>query len=284
IPIFPFHTWLISVLTKAPTAVSIIVVSILIKIGTYGLIRICLPILPSASIGFALPLSIIAIINIIYGALCALGQNDLKKIVGYFSISQMGFILLGFASVIGGVSGKTNAAITGISGSLFHMFNHGTVAALLLLLTRVIYDRTSQKDISKVGGLSTKMPIFSGIAALVLFASFGLPGLSTFISEIFCIIGSFQIPGIQVLSIISITGIMLNAAYFFRCFQLILYSKENPKYTELQDIKGSELFMVIPFVLIIVLLGIYPNLILNIMTQSVEKLVEIVTVGVSIIN
>ncbi|MCK4295731.1 MAG: NADH-quinone oxidoreductase subunit M, partial [Candidatus Marinimicrobia bacterium] len=123
IPIFPFHTWLISVLTKAPTAVSIIVVSILIKIGTYGLIRICLPILPSASIGFALPLSIIAIINIIYGALCALGQNDLKKIVGYFSISQMGFILLGFASVIGGVSGKTNAAITGISGSLFHMFN-----------------------------------------------------------------------------------------------------------------------------------------------------------------
>lgn len=284
IPIFPFHTWLISVLTKAPTAVSIIIVSILIKIGTYGLIRICLPILPSASIGFALPLSIIAIINIIYGALCALGQNDLKKIVGYFSISQMGFILLGFASVIGGVSGRTNAAITGISGSLFHMFNHGTVAALLLLLTGVIYNRTSQKDISKVGGLSSKMPVFSGITALALFAGFGLPGLSTFISEMFCIIGSFQIPGIQVLSIISITGIILNAAYFFRCFQLILYSKENPKYTELQDIKGNELFMVIPFVLIIILLGIYPNLIFNIMTQSVEKLVEIVTVGVSIIN
>ncbi|MCK4296098.1 MAG: NADH-quinone oxidoreductase subunit M, partial [Candidatus Marinimicrobia bacterium] len=142
----------------------------------------------------------------------------------------------------------------------------------------------SKKDISKVGGLSSKMPVFSGITALALFAGFGLPGLSTFISEMFCIIGSFQIPGIQVLSIISITGIILNAAYLFRCFQLILYSKENPKYTELQDIKGNELFMVIPFVLIIVLLGIYPNLIFNIMAQSVEKLVEIVTVGVSVIN
>ncbi len=284
IPIFPLHSWLLSILSEAPIVVSIIVVSLLIKIGTYGIIRICFPILPAASIGFALPLSIIAVINIIYGALCALGQNDLKKIVGYFSINQMGFILLGFASIIGGVSGKIDASITGISGSLFHMFNHGAVAILLLLLTGVIYNRTSQKDISKVGGLSYKMPVFSGITALALFAGFGLPGLSTFISEIFCIIGSFQIPEIQVLSIISIAGIILNAAYFFRCFQLILFSKENPKYTELRDIKGNELFMTLPFVVIIVLLGIYPNLIFNIMTQSVEKLVDIATIGATMIK
>ncbi len=264
VPVFPFHTWLPDAHVEAPTAVSVILAGILLKMGTYGLLRISYPILPDATHSFAWFLAVMGMINIIYGAFCAMAQKDLKKLVAYSSISHMGFVMLGMSAL-------TDA---GINGAVFQMFNHGTITAMLFLLVGVIYDRAHHREIDGFGGLANVMPRYLGITSVAFFAGMGLPGLSGFISEAMCFIGAF--PVWRTLTIISIGGIVITAAYLLWTIQRMFFGETNPKYADLPEINGRELFTLLPLAAIVIFLGIWPHPILGLMNTSLSYLGELV--------
>ena len=264
VPIFPFHTWLPDAHVEAPTAVSVILAGILLKMGAYGLLRISYPILPDATRALAWFLAMMGMINIIYGAFCAMAQKDLKKLVAYSSISHMGFVMLGMSAL-------TDA---GMNGAVFQMFNHGTITAMLFLLVGVIYDRAHHRDISGFGGLANVMPRYLGIFSFAFFASLGLPGLSGFISEVMVLVGAF--PVWRTFTIISVFGIIITAAYLLWTLQRIFFGATNPKYEGIADINARELFTLVPLAVIILFLGIWPHPVLNLMNTSMSYLGDIV--------
>ncbi|MDD5087792.1 MAG: NADH-quinone oxidoreductase subunit M [bacterium] len=267
VPVFPFHTWLPDAHVEAPTAISVILAGVLLKMGTYGLLRISYPILPDATRQFAWFLALMGTINIVYGALCAMAQKDLKKLVAYSSISHMGYVLLAMSSL----------TPAGMNGAVLQMFNHGTITAMLFLLVGVIYDRAHHRDIEGFGGLANVMPKYLGVTAIAFFASMGLPGLSGFISEVLCFIGAFPIW--QTFTIISICGIIITAGYLLWTIQRIFFGSQNPKYTSLPDINARELFTLIPLAVIVILLGIWPHPVLNLMNTSMTYLGRLVSGG-----
>jgi len=216
VPIFPFHTWLPDAHVEAPTAISVILAGVLLKMGTYGILRINYPMLPEAAQYFALGLAILGLINILYGALTAMAQKDLKKLVAYSSISHMGYCLLGMAAF-------TQA---GINGAVLQMFNHGTITAMLFLLVGVIYDRAHHRDIDGFGGLATQMPIYAGIFSFAFFASLGLPGLSGFIGEAMVFIGAFSV--YTVITILATTGVIFTAGYHLWAISAYI-SRKTPR-------------------------------------------------------
>jgi NADH-quinone oxidoreductase subunit M len=281
VPVFPFHTWLPLAHVEAPTAVSVILAGVLLKLGIYGILRINYTMLPDGVFWFAGALAVLGLINVIWGAMCALAQTDLKKLVAYSSINHMGYALLGMAAVIAGSSmGGDNllAAQAGLNGAVFQMFNHGTISAMLFILVGVIYDRAHHRDIDGFGGLAVKMPIYSGIVALAFFAGLGLPGFSGFISEAMCFIGAF--PVFRTIVIISTIGILLNAAYFLWAFQRIFFGELNEKYKDLPEINRMELFTVIPLAVITLFLGIYPRPFLDLISETMNILIDqVVSLG-----
>lgn len=265
VPVFPFHTWLPDAHVEAPTAISVILAGVLLKMGTYGIIRISYPILPDAANYFMYPLAIFAAINIIYGALCAMAQKDFKKLIAYSSISHMGYVLLGMASM----------TTIGMNGAVFQMFNHGTITAVMFLAVGVIYDRAHTRGLYDFGGLANKMPKYFGVTMVAFFASIGLPGLSAFISEAFIFLGGFKSDMIRIVTIISMLGIILNAGYILWTIQRVFLGTLPNKWEGLKDINGRELVSTIPLLIIIIVLGIYPSLFLNLMTTSVKHLITI---------
>lgn len=262
VPIFPFHTWLPLAHVEAPTAISVILAGILLKMGTYGLLRISFPVLPSATLWFALPLAILGLINIIYGAMAALAQKDLKKMVAYSSVNHMGYVLLGMAAM-------TSA---GMNGAVFQMFNHGTITAMLFMLVGVIYDRAHHREIDGFGGLAARVPIYAGIVALAWFAGLGLPGLSGFLSEALCFIGAF--PVFTWVTIFATLGIVLNAAYFLWSYQRMFFGPLNPKYENLAEINKRELWTLVPLAIVVIFLGIYPAPMLDLISGTLNQLVD----------
>jgi len=269
VPIFPFHTWLPLAHVEAPTAISVILAGVLLKMGTYGLLRISFPILPEGTVWFAFPMAILGVINIIYGAMCAMAQKDIKKLVAYSSINHMGIVLLGMAAM-------TKA---GMSGAIFQMFNHGTITAMLFLSVGVIYDRAHHREIDGFGGLGVKMPVYTGIVAIAFFAGLGLPGFSGFISEAMTFIGAF--PVYTTLTILATLGIILNAGYFLWAFQRIFLGELNEKYADIPEINGREIFTLAPLAVIVIFLGVYPMPILNLFTHAVDKLINVLNYGAS---
>ncbi len=273
VPVFPFHTWLPDAHVEAPTAISVILAGVLLKMGTYGMLRISFPMLPDAMkyAYFAYGMAVLGLINIIYGALCAMAQKDLKKLVAYSSISHMGIVLLG-------MSGLTSL---GMNGAVMQMFNHGTGTAMLFLLVGVIYDRAHHRQIDGFGGLATRMPIYAAIVSLAFFAGLGLPGLSSFISEAFSFLGAFgsQMFNLKAITVISTVGIVLTAGYFLWTYQRMFLGELNPKYADLPEINGRELFTLVPLGVIIVLLGVYPAPLLDLIRVSLNGLVEVVKSG-----
>ena len=265
IPMFPFHTWLPDAHVEAPTPISVILAGVLLKMGTYGILRISYPIFPEITRELSFYIALFGVINIIYGALVALAQKDFKKLIAYSSVSHMGYVLLGMASM----------TTTGITGAIFQMFNHGTITAMLFLIVGVIYDRAHTRDINGFGGLANKMPVYTFFVTVAFFAAIGLPSLSGFISEALVFVGAFSVAELRVLTMIGTLGILFGAAYMLWTLQRIFFGEFNKKWDDvLTDITFREYAMFIPLTIIIVFLGIYPSAMLDIMNTSVNSLVQ----------
>lgn len=264
VPVFPFHTWLPDAHVEAPTAVSVILAGVLLKMGTYGLLRISYPILPDQALWFSYALAVLGVINILYGAYCALAQTDMKKLVAYSSISHMGFVMLGMATM--------NSA--GMNGAVLQMFNHGTITAMLFLCVGVIYDRAHTREINAFGGLGMGMPIYFSVFSFALFAALGLPGLSGFVGEALVFMGAF--PVYRTLTIIAALGIVIGAAYVLWMLQRVFLGPQNEKWADLPDINAREMFTLVPIGILVVLLGVYPLPVLDLMKVTLNNLVKVV--------
>ncbi|HUU56771.1 MAG TPA: NADH-quinone oxidoreductase subunit M [bacterium] len=260
VPVFPFHTWLPDAHVEAPTAISVLLAGVLLKMGGYGLLRVSYPILAAGAHWFAWPLAILGVINIVYGALVAMAQKDLKKLIAYSSVSHMGFVLLGIAAM----------TPTGLNGAVMQMFNHGIITGALFLLVGVLYDRAHVRDIGAFSGLAVRVPVFVGIMSFTMFASLGLPGLAGFVSEFLSLVGSF--PVFPVLVIISGAGIVITAGYFLWTIRRMFLGKLNERWANLPDISFRELVTVVPLMILMVLIGVYPSILLKLMNPALTEL------------
>ncbi|MBI1938577.1 MAG: NADH-quinone oxidoreductase subunit M [Ignavibacteriales bacterium] len=272
IPMFPFHTWLPDAHVEAPTPISVILAGVLLKMGTYGILRISYPVFPDVTKQLMWWIALFGVINIIYGALVALAQKDFKKLIAYSSVSHMGYVLLGMASLTS----------VGINGAIFQMFNHGTITAMLFLIVGVIYDRTHTRGLNDFGGLASQLPIYTGFVTVAFFAAIGLPSMSGFISEAFVFVGAFSIDAIRTLTIISTLGILLGAGYMLWTLQRIFFGPLNEKWANLKDLEFREYAMFIPLTIVIIFLGVYPSAMLNIMNTSVNSLVNLLSGNINI--
>ncbi|HLD50657.1 MAG TPA: NADH-quinone oxidoreductase subunit M [bacterium] len=260
VPAFPFHTWLPDAHVEAPTPISVILAGVLLKMGTYGFLRFNYPLFHEAAVWFQPAMGIIAIIGIVYGGFVALAQTDFKKMVAYSSVSHMGFVLLGLAVL----------TPSGMSGALLQMFTHGIITAGLFLLVGVLYDRSHSRDMNGFGGLGVQMPVYAGILIFFSLASLGLPSLAGFIAEFMILLGSYQHH--KVLTAVSCLGIILGAAYLLLMIRRVLLGPLNPKWNKLTEINSREIFTLVPLMILILFIGIYPKPFLAFITPSVHNL------------
>jgi NADH-quinone oxidoreductase subunit M len=264
VPMFPFHTWLPYAHGQAPTIGSVILAAILLKMGTYAFIRFSLPMFPDASVLFMFPIAIIAVIMIIYTAMVAYAQEDIKQVVAYSSVSHMGVIILGTFAL----------NVEGITGSIFLMIGHGVVSGALFLLVGVIYDRRHTKLMSEFGGLATVMPRYATIFGIMMMASVGLPLTINFVGEFLSFLGFYQQS--HMITLLAGTGIIVGAIYMLAAYKKAFFGnvvKEENK--NLPDVNKRELVALIPLVIITVWLGIYPKPVLEPINNSVEAIVQL---------
>jgi NADH-quinone oxidoreductase subunit M len=263
IPAFPFHTWLPLAHVEAPTAVSVILAGVLLKMGVYGLLRAAFPMLPDAAHWFMPYLIVIAVINVVYGALCAMAQKDMKKMVAYSSVNHMGYCLLGVVAL----------SATGFNGAVLQMVTHGIVTGSLFLLVGVIYDRAHTRDLDAFGGLGAKLPVYTGLMTVGAMASLGLPGLCGFISEFMCFLGAFQSWKYYVAA--ATIGILVTAAFLLRMIEKVFLGPFNKKWEGLTDVSPYELAAIVPLTVLTVVLGVYPKLALDLMNVTMTDLASV---------
>jgi NADH-quinone oxidoreductase subunit M len=267
VPLFPFHTWLPDAHVQAPTAGSVILAGILLKLGTYGLIRFNLDLFPEASRFFAPYLCTLAVIGIIYGALVAMVQTDVKKLVAYSSVSHLGFVVLGIFSM----------TEEGVQGAIIQMVNHGLSTGMLFLCVGVIYERRHTRDIAEFGGITNVMPKFAVLFAIAMFASVGLPGLNGFVGEFLTLIGAFRSGVLNNwgYAIFSATGVIFAAVYLLWMFQRVMFgTNDNPKNQTLSDVSAKEMWTLIPLVVFIVWIGVFPKTFMELSSASSKLVVE----------
>jgi len=263
VPLFPFHTWLPDAHVEAPTAGSVLLAGVLLKMGTYGLLRFSLPLFPNMSHLLAPLISVLAIIGIIYGALVAMVQPDLKKLVAYSSVSHLGFIVLGIFSF----------TVEGIEGAVYQMLSHGVSTGALFLLVGMIYERRHTRMISEFGGLANRMPVYAAVFLIVTLSSIGLPGLNGFVGEFLVLLGTFGVsPGHAAFAA---TGVILSAVYMLWMFQRVVWGEvTNPHNESLMDINAREKLTLLPLLILIVWMGVYSNHFLRPMDASVTNLLN----------
>ncbi len=263
VPVFPFHTWLPDAHVEAPTPISVLLAGVLLKMGAYGFFRICFPFFPSAAHYFAYAFAVLGTINIVYGAWVAMAQTDFKKMIAYSSVSHMGFVMLGLASM--------NA--TGLNGALLEMFNHGIITGGMFLLVGVLYHRAHTRELDRFGGLSAHMPVYAFFLTLCSLASLGLPGLSGFVGEFLSMIGAFS--DYPVLTAISTVGLVVTALYILFMIQRVLLGPLNPQAQPYGDMNTREIITLVPLVIIIFIVGFYPMSVLQFQQAAIQALVKL---------
>ncbi|MGE5360716.1 MAG: complex I subunit 4 family protein [Bacteroidales bacterium] len=262
VPMFPFHTWLPDAHTDAPTAGSVILAAVLLKMGTYGFIRFSLPILPDASRAFVPMMIGLSLLGIVYGALVAMAQKDWKRLVAYSSVSHMAMVMLGMFAL----------SPVGLKGSILQQINHGISTGMLFLIVGIVYERRHTRLISEYGGLSKVMPLYAGIFAVAMFSSIGLPALNGFVGELLILQAAFVAN--KTWAIVAGSGIVLGAAYMLWLFQRTMLGKiENPKNEGLKDLSFREVVVFAPLLVLAVWIGIYPTPFLNRLDTTVNAVV-----------
>ena len=270
VPMFPFHTWLPDAHVEAPTAGSVILAGVLLKMGAYGFLRILLPILPGASATFAPFIAVLAVISIVYGALVSMAQTDLKKLIAYSSVNHMGYAMLGIAAAMAASSAPISTKALALNGAVLQLFNHGIITGALFLLVGVIYERAHTRDLSTFGGLGARTPVFGGFLALAGLASLGLPGLAGFISEFMIFLGVFPI--YTWFTVLALAGVVITAAFLLWMLERVLLGKLNPNFAALKDMDKRELWSLAPLAVFMILIGIFPAVLLNMTNPAVLSL------------
>ena len=271
VPLFPFHTWLPDAHVEAPTGGSVILAGVLLKMGTYGLLRFAIPLFPFAAYEYAYVLIALAVIGIFYGALVAMVQPDLKKLVAYSSVSHMGFVVLGLFAF----------NLQGAQGAIFQMLNHGLSTGALFLLVGVVYERRHTRLISEYGGLWKQVPLYASIFLVTMFSSIGLPGLNGFIGEFLIMLGAFEAvilkgvvgasAGINwLIMTVMVSGVVLGAVYMLWMYQRVIFGPlKNDENKKLTDLSSREVLVFAPLLAMMVVMGLYPKPFLDRMEKSV---------------
>ena len=269
VPMWPLHSWLPDAHVEAPTAGSVILAGVLLKMGTYGFLRFNLGMFPDASIRLAPWIALLAVIGIIYGAAVSFAQKDVKKLVAYSSVSHLGFVMLGLFAL----------NLQGLQGGILQMINHGLSTGALFLLVGFLYERRHTREMDEFGGLWKIMPVYAGLTLIVALSSMGLPGLNGFVGEFTILVGSFGsiAIGSEWFTVLAATGVILAAVYMLYMFQkLFLGPLNNDKNKRLPDVSRREVLTLVPILIFIFWIGLYPRPFFGLTEASVEKLVELV--------
>ena len=263
VPMFPFHTWLPDAHVEAPTAGSVILASLLLKMGAYGFLRFCLPMVPQASLTFGPVMVSLSVTAILYGAYMALAQEDLKKMIAYSSVSHMGFVTLGIFIFNG----------EGVEGALLQMINHGITTGALFLLIGMVYDRTHSRLLADCGGISRPMPFYAAMLVLFSFASFGMPGTNNFVGEFLILAGSF-VYGLLA-AFLAISGLILTAYYMLWIVRHAVYAEvAKPLLAGMPDLNLREMVVILPLAALVLFIGLHPGPLLSVMHLSVDHLLN----------
>jgi NADH-quinone oxidoreductase subunit M len=276
VPLWPFHTWLPDAHTEAPTAGSMILAGVLLKLGAYGFLRLILPLYPQEAKIFAGALAFLAVAAIVFGAFGSYAQTDFKRLVAYSSVNHMGFVVLGIAAAAFAVG--TEDARIALNGAILQMFNHGLSAAGMFFLVGVIYERTHTRNLEEFGGLFPLVPVYGGILIFTSMASLGLPGLNGFISEFLVVRGSFGVgvnsaPAMTIYTAISMLGLLFTGAYILKGIKKVLHGPMNEHWAngehKLTEINMREIIVMVPLMVLILWIGIYPAWILDVINKAV---------------
>jgi NADH-quinone oxidoreductase subunit M len=262
-PMWPVHTWLPDAHVEAPTAGSVILAGVLLKMGGYGFLRFSLPMFPEASEYFAPMVCLLSVIAIIYTALVALVQEDMKKLIAYSSVSHMGFVTLGIFT----------ATTHGIEGAMFQMLSHGIISAALFLCVGVVYDRLHTREIARYGGLVKNMPKYATVFMIFMLGSVGLPGTSGFVGEFLILLGSFQFN--TYIAVLATTGIVFGAAYMLVLYRRVVFGEQkNADAAAMPDLTRLEKWYLIPLAIMVIIFGVAPNIVMKNIAPSVQNLVR----------
>jgi NADH-quinone oxidoreductase subunit M len=276
VPMFPFHTWLPDAHVEAPTAGSVLLAGVLLKLGTYGFVRIALPLLPEAFARLAFLVAILAVIGAVYGAMVAMAQTDLKKLIAYSSVNHMGYVMLGIAAAasVSGQAALRAAATTALSGATLQMLAHGVITGALFFLVGIIYDyRAHARGVGDFGGLGAQLPVYTGVTMLAMLASLGLPGLMGFVAEFLIFLGAFPIyPTFTVLALI---GVVITVAYFLWAIHRIFFGPLNTRWAALPDLDGRERWVMVPLVALMVIVGLYPRPLVDVITLAMVNVLSL---------
>jgi NADH-quinone oxidoreductase subunit M len=268
VPVWPFHTWLPDAHTEAPTAGSMILAGVLLKLGAYGFLRLVLPLYPSEAKTYAGALAFLAVMAVIFGALAAFGQNDFKRLVAYSSVNHMGFVVLGIAAAA--AAAGTKDATIALNGAVLQMFNHGLSAAGMFFLVGVIYERTHTRSLSDFGGLFPLVPVYGGILVFTSMASLGLPGLNGFISEFLVVRGAWPI--LPLFTALSMVGLFFTGAYILKGIKHVLHGPTNEKWIgHITEISFREIVVMAPLLVLILWIGVWPGWILNVINTAMHS-------------
>ena len=269
LPVFPLHTWLPDAHTDAPTAASVILAGALLKMGGYGMIRLCVSIFPKVALQYAPILVVLAVVSVLYGAAVTLRQKDLKRLIAYSSISHMGYVLLGVFAL----------SQISLTGAVLQMFSHGIITGLLFAMVGLVYDKSHERNLDNLGGLARQMPVIVVVFSIAGLASLGLPGTSGFAAEFITFVGSYSspaVPGIQLYTILGVFGIVLTAGYILWMLQRVFYGPPLEKFSKVPDANNIDKICIFSFVAAIMLVGIYPAILTNVIKLGVEPIARLV--------
>ncbi len=269
LPVFPLHTWLPDAHTNAPTAASVILAGSLLKMGGYGMIRLCVSMFPGVAVQYAPLMVILAVIGVLYGAAVTLRQKDLKRLIAYSSVSHMGYVLLGIFAL----------SQISLTGAALQMFSHGIITGLLFAMVGLVYDKAHERNLDNLGGLARQMPVIVVVFSIAGLASLGLPGTSGFAAEFITFVGSFSsslVANIRLYTILGVLGIVLTAGYILWMLQRTFYGPPQDKFDGVPDADTVDKICIFTFVFAILLVGIYPAILTNVIKLGIEPIVRLI--------